>query len=73
MAALLTSVAEPRAEEPKINCLLEPAEITNSGSGFGSFLRLEKFFKKKIMVANEFCVNYHNFNPIWVHNMHQSL
>ncbi len=48
-------------------------EITycGSGSNSGSFLfikNLKKFYRKKIMVAKEFFVNYHNFNPIWVHH-----
>ena len=46
-------------------------EIMNCGSGSnsGSFLfikDLKQFYRKKIMVAKEVFVNYHDFNPVWV-------
>jgi hypothetical protein len=51
-----------------MNCLPEPvpkAEITNCGSGSFLFTTdLKKFYRKKILVAEEVFVNCYNFNPI---------
>jgi hypothetical protein len=65
------SVAEPRSEEPKLNCLLESepklriAALTPAPA-LSIYTRLEEIFRKKIMVAKEVFVNYNNFNPIWL-------
>jgi hypothetical protein len=53
------------AEEPKLNCILEPepklriaAPAPPPAPFYLPYL--------KIMVAKEFFVNYYNFNPNWV-------
>jgi hypothetical protein len=55
---MLTSVGvpEPRAEEPKLNCLLEPElKITNCGSGYFLFIKdLKKFYLKKSWLLQKF-------------------
>jgi hypothetical protein len=67
---MLTSVGvpEPRAEEPKLNCLLEPElKITNCGSGYFLFIKdLKKFYLKKSWLLQNFLVNFYTFNPIRV-------
>jgi hypothetical protein len=64
-----TSVAEPRAENQKLNCLLEPEpKLRIAATAPFFYQRLEELLYKKIMIAKDFFVNYHSFNPFWVQN-----
>jgi hypothetical protein len=58
---------EPRAEDPKLNCLPEPGPKLRIDSSSGSFQftsGLKKFFRKKIMLAEEvFVIIWYYFNP----------
>jgi hypothetical protein len=64
------SVAEPRSEEPKLNCLLEPEpklRIAAPAPTLSIYKGLKKFYRKKSWLLKKFCkLRYHNINPSWV-------
>ncbi len=53
---------EPRAEEPNLNCLLEPKPRLRITVPAPFYLPQTLF--KNIMVAEEVVLNCYNFNPI---------
>jgi hypothetical protein len=64
-------VLRSRSREPKLNYPLESEPILQipapaPAPAPAPFYLSKKFYRKKIMVAKEFFVNYHNFNLIWV-------
>jgi hypothetical protein len=68
--ALVVSVAEPKAEEPKLNCLLEAEpKLRIATPAPEAPVYLSKTLKNSVE-KNYGCkrsfVNYHKFNPIWV-------
>jgi hypothetical protein len=54
---------EPRAKEPKLNCLPEPKVQIAASAPFHLPQTWKKFYRKKIMVAEEVFVNCYYFNP----------
>jgi hypothetical protein len=64
-SAFCKSVAEPRAEEPKLNCLPEPELKLRIAAQVPFYLpqTSRKLYCKK-MVAEEPFVHCYNFNPI---------
>ncbi len=63
---ILISVVEPEptAEEPKLNCLLEPEPKLRIAAPAPFYLwQTWRNFIEKIMVAEEIFVNCYNFNP----------
>ncbi len=76
--SILIGVAEPepRAEEPKLNCLLEPDPKLRIAVAAPAPFYLSKTWRnviEKNQMQKRFFKNYlgYNFNPIWV--QHQSL